>query len=117
MISATIRDIAIIIIALQSIMIGVLLGVLIWQIWRLVKLIQIEIKPILEDTQQTVSTIRGTANFVSTNVVDPVVKTSGAMVRFRRTVQSLTADLAPRRPPKRTPPPIPPAPPVNEPNP
>jgi hypothetical protein len=97
MLSATIRDIAIIIIAIQTIVIGVLLGVLVWQLWRLAKMIQNEIKPIIADTQETVSTVRGTATFVSANVVDPVVKTSSALVRYRRTFQSLTAELMPRR--------------------
>ncbi|MCL4863304.1 MAG: hypothetical protein KJZ93_28120 [Caldilineaceae bacterium] len=101
MISATIRDIAIIIIAVQTIVIGVLLGVLIWQIWRLVKMLQTEIKPIISDTQETLSTVRGTATFVSNNVVDPVVKTGSALVRYRRTFQSLTGELFPRRAPAR----------------
>ncbi|RIK35502.1 MAG: hypothetical protein DCC55_30135 [Chloroflexi bacterium] len=97
MLSATIRDIAIIIIAIQTIVIGVLLGVLVWQLWRLVKMIQTEIKPIIADTQETVNTVRGTATFVSANVVNPVVKTSSTLVRYRRTFQSLTAELWPRR--------------------
>lgn len=97
MIAATIRDIAIIIIALQSIVIGVLLGVLIWQVWRLIKMVQTEIKPILTDAQETVSTVRGTTTFMSETVVEPVVKTSSTLVGLRRTLQSLTADLKPRR--------------------
>jgi hypothetical protein len=109
MVSATIRDIAIIIIAMQTIVIGVLLGVLIWQIWRLVSLIQREIKPIITDTQETLNTVRGTATFVSNNVVDPVVKGSSTLVRYRRTFQSLTAELRAGRTPK---PPAPPKPPV-----
>jgi hypothetical protein len=109
MISATIRDIAIIIIAIQTIVIGVLLAVLIWQIWRLVKMLQTEIKPIIADTQETLRTVRGTTTFVSENVVEPVVKTGSAVVRFRRTFQSLTADLVPRHPVKRPTTPPPPA--------
>lgn len=97
MVAATIRDIAIIVIAVQSIVIGVLLGVLVWQIWRLVKMVQTEIKPILKDAQETVSTVRGTTTFVSDNVVDPVVKTSSTIVGLRATVRSLTADLRPPR--------------------
>jgi len=97
MIAATIRDIAIIIIALQSIVIGVLLGVLIWQVWRLIKMVQNEIKPILTDAQETVHTVRGTTAFVSETVVEPVVRTSSTLVGFRRTMQSLTADLRPKR--------------------
>lgn len=103
MITATIRDIAIIIIAIQSIVIGALLAILIWQIWRLVKMIQTEIKPILQDTQTTISTVRGTATFVSDNVVDPVVKTSSKVAGMRRTVQSLTSDLRALRKPVRSP--------------
>ncbi|HRW03456.1 MAG TPA: hypothetical protein P5121_00070 [Caldilineaceae bacterium] len=98
MIAATIRDIAIIIIAIQSIVIGVLLGVLVWQIWRLVKMLQNEVQPILKDAQDTVGTVRGTTAFVSENVVNPVVKTSSAIVGMRQAVRSLTADL---RPPQR----------------
>lgn len=97
MVAATIRDIAIIIIALQSIVIGILLGVLIWQVWRLIKMVQTEIKPILTDAQETVNTVRGTTTFVSDTVVDPVVKTSSTLIGIRRTVQSLTADLRPKR--------------------
>ncbi len=112
MVSATIRDIAIIIIALQSIVIGVLLGVLVWQIWRLVKMLQTEIKPILKDAQETVSTVRGTTTFVSDSVVDPVVRTSSTIVGLRATVRSLTADLRPRPRPRRAAPP-PPSTPIN----
>lgn len=90
MISATVRDIAIIVLAVQSIVVGVLIGVLIWQVWRLVKLIQTEVRPILEDTQATVSTVRGTATFVSDNVVDPVIRTNRAMTRWMTIAKSIT---------------------------
>lgn len=109
MVTATMRDIAIIIIAVQSIVIGVLLGVLIWQIWRLVKIVQTEIRPIIEDTQATVNTVRGTTTFVSDTVVTPVIRSSSNIARWRRTISALTADL---RPAPRTPsqPPSPPPP-------
>ena len=97
MISATIRDIAIIIIAVETIVIGALLGILIWQVWRLVKLLQTEIKPIIQNTQETVNTVKGTAAFMSDNIVNPVVKTSSKVVGARRTVQMLTSELMPRR--------------------
>ena len=93
MLSATIRDIAIIIIAIQSIAIGVLIAVLIWQIWRLVKIIQTELKPIIEDTQATVNTVRGTATFVSNNVVDPVIRTNTQVTKWRATTQALVREL------------------------
>jgi hypothetical protein len=104
--SATIRDIAIIIIAVQSIVIGVLIGVLVWQIWRLAKIIQTELKPIIEDAQATVHTVRGTATFVSDNVVDPVIRTNTQVAKWRRTSQALMRDLGfGKRRQRSTPPP------------
>jgi len=96
-ISATVRDIAIIVVAVQSIVICVLIAVLIWQIWRLVALIQTEIKPLLDDTKATVNTARGTVTFLSDNLTEPVIRTSGTMVRWRRTASALTRELIPRR--------------------
>ncbi|MEZ4616465.1 MAG: hypothetical protein R2867_13315 [Caldilineaceae bacterium] len=81
----------------QSIVIGVLLAVLVWQVWRLVKMLQTEVQPIIKDAQETVSTVRGTTTFVSDSVVNPVVKTTSTLVGIRRTVSSLTADLRPQR--------------------
>jgi hypothetical protein len=124
--SATIRDIAIIIIAIQSIVIGVLIAVLIWQIWRLVKIVQTELMPIIEDTQATVKTVRGTAEFVSHNVVDPVIQTNTRVTKWRTTSSALLRDLGigkrvptPKVPPPtpKTPPTTPPATPVTPPNP
>jgi hypothetical protein len=91
--SATMRDIAIIVVAVQSIVIGVLLAVLIWQIWRLVKIIQTEVRPIIEDAQATAQTVRGTTTFVSDNVVEPVIRTHTRVTRWMTTVNSLTREL------------------------
>jgi hypothetical protein len=91
---------AIIIIAMQSIVINIFLAILIWQIYRLVKMTEMEIKPIVKDTQETANTVRGTAGFVSENVVDPVIRASSTVAGYRRAFRSLTADLTPsRRPP------------------
>lgn len=115
MLSATVRDIAIIIIAVQSILIGLLIAVLIWQIWRLVKIIQTEVMPIIEDTKATVNTVRGTAEFVSHNVVDPVIQTNTRVAKWRTTSRALMRDLgfgkqssrrAPAAPPPPTVPPV-----------
>jgi len=96
-ISATVRDIAIIIVAVQSIVIGILLAVLIWQIWRLVSMLQTEFKPMLDDAKATVNTAQGTVNFLSDNLAEPVIRTSGTVMRWRRTASALTRDIVPRR--------------------
>jgi hypothetical protein len=72
--TTVIRDIFIIFMALESLLIGLALVVLMIQIARLTNLLQHEIKPILESTNETINTVRGTAIFVSENIVEPVVK-------------------------------------------
>lgn len=89
MIVGTVRDILIIFLALTSIVVWVLLGILIWQIWRLTKLVQSELKPLMADTKETVATVRGTANFMSENVVSPVIQTSSKVAGYRRTAMAL----------------------------
>lgn len=72
-----IRDMLIVIVVLEGILIGAALIILTIQIARLINLLQNEIKPILEQTNDTVQTVKGTATFVSKNVADPVIRASG----------------------------------------
>ncbi len=69
-----IRDIFIIFMALESFVIGLALIILIVQLASLINLIQNEIRPILNSTNETVNTLRGTAAFLSDNLAEPVIK-------------------------------------------
>jgi len=69
-----IRDIFIIFMALESLIIGAALVTLIVQVSILINLLNNEIKPMLEATNETVSTLRGTTQFLSENLVEPVMK-------------------------------------------
>jgi hypothetical protein len=123
----TVRDLAIIFLAFESIVTLTLLSILIWQIWRLIKMLQVEVLPVIRDAQETVSTVRGTTTFVSDNVVTPVVSAGSTAAGVRRTVQVLMADLPLQRsskskaspfvPPPPMPDVAPPAPVVPEPPP
>lgn len=72
--TAKIRDIFIIWMALESMLMTLVLIVLIIQLARLINLLQNEVKPILESTNETVSYLRGTTTFLSDNLVEPVIK-------------------------------------------
>ena len=109
MILESIRDIAIIFLALESIATLTLLSILIWQIWRLIKMLQTEILPVIRDAQDTVSTVKGTTTFVSDNVVQPVVNTGSKVAGIRRTAQVLMADLPLQRGKTKAQPFVPPA--------
>ena len=74
-----IRDFFIIAMALEGMLIGAALIILVLQLARLTNLLQNEIRPILEQTNDTVKTVRGTASFMSRNVAEPVIKTGGFM--------------------------------------
>jgi hypothetical protein len=69
-----IRDIFIIFMALESLIIGIVLVILIVQLSILINLIQNEIKPIMEATNETVNTLKGTSTFISNNLAEPVIK-------------------------------------------
>lgn len=73
---AFVRDLAIILLAIESLIIGVVLIVLIWEVRNLTKFLREEIKPILKSADETVRTVRGTTTFVSETVVNPVVRVS-----------------------------------------
>lgn len=69
-----IRDVFIIFMALELLVIGAALVVMMVQIATLINLLNNEIKPMLEATNETISTLRGTTQFLSENLVEPVVK-------------------------------------------
>ncbi len=72
-----IRDLVIIFLGLEGILIVLSVAVLALQVARLVNLLQTEVKPILENTQETVRTAQTTVEFMSENLTSPVIKASG----------------------------------------
>jgi hypothetical protein len=82
-----IRDIFIIVVALESLVIGVALIVLVLQLASLINLLQNEIRPILNATNETVNTLRGTAEFLGESVVEPVIKLNGYLAGLYRMLE------------------------------
>ncbi len=82
-----IRDIFIIVVAFETLVVGVALIVLLVQLASLINLLQNEVRPILEATTETVRTVRGTAQFLGENVVDPVIKLNGYLASIQRVLE------------------------------
>ncbi len=82
-----IRDVFIIVVALESLVIGVAMIVLIIQLASLINLLQNEIRPILNATTETVNNLRGTAEFLGENVVEPVIKLNGYLAGLYRMLE------------------------------
>ncbi|MBC7249424.1 MAG: hypothetical protein H5T62_04000 [Anaerolineae bacterium] len=80
--TAVLRDVFIIVLALES-------SILIFQIQNLTRLLQEEIKPILDSTNETVSTVRGTATFVSENVVSPMIEAASYVSAVKKVFELL----------------------------
>ena len=86
-VTAQIRDIFIIFLAFESLVIGIALVVLVIQIASLINLLQNEVKPILEATNETVNTLRGTTAFLSENLVEPVIKMNSYLAGLQRVLE------------------------------
>jgi membrane protein implicated in regulation of membrane protease activity len=86
------RDIFIIALALESCVFGIVLMLMLVMLVRLVNTVEFEIRPVLEQTNETIGTIQGTTRFVSRNVVEPVVRTTSIIAGVRQGVKSLFGD-------------------------
>jgi len=84
------RDAAIIFVAFETLLIGILLIILMLQLQSLIVLLRDEIKPMLEAANETVTTVRGTTKFVSHNLVSPVMKLSSNLAGARRILKEIT---------------------------
>ena len=82
-----IRDVFVIVMALMSLLIGFAVVVLMVQVASLINLVQNEIRPILKATNETVNTLRGTAEFLGENVVEPVIKLNGYLAGLQRVLE------------------------------
>lgn len=82
-----IRDVFIIFMALESLIIGIALVVLIVQLSTLINLLQNEIRPIINSTSETVNTLKGTAAFISSNLTEPVIKLNQYAAMIKRLIK------------------------------
>ncbi len=89
--AATVRDVFIIAMALETLLVGGVLIVLMMQLAVLTNLLKNEIKPILEATQETVNTVRGTTLFVSENLTEPIMKLNSYVAGLSKIVETLNS--------------------------
>lgn len=84
-----IRDIFIIALGIELFIIGVTAVLLIFQTTRLINMFQHEIKPVLDMANETMSTIRGTAIFMSDTLVEPVMKFNSTIASIKKALDML----------------------------
>ena len=91
----TVRDIFIIVLAFESLIVGFLLVFLLYQLIALLRMLRDDIKPVIDSAQEAMTTVKGTATFMSEHVTQPAIKASGYAAGVRRSI-SVLLDLVPR---------------------
>ena len=89
------RDVFIMLFALVSCSAVVVMMMMLVAMIRLINMIDYELRPILEKTNETVTMVQGTTNFVSKNVIQPAIETTSFIAGVRRGLKTLFGD--PRR--------------------
>ena len=84
------RDLLIIFLAFESILVFVLLAWLILQVQSLVEYVNTEVKPILGSVQESVTTVQTTTSFLQESVVQPVIKFPSATAGLVQAARTLT---------------------------
>ncbi len=83
------RNIAIIALVLEGLLIIGSLAVLIVQITRLINLLKREVRPVIGNVQGMVSSAKGTVEFVGDTVAQPIVQTGGLLAGIRVIVREV----------------------------
>jgi hypothetical protein len=74
---AALRDVAIVLLAIESLIIGILLALMLLQLRKLVVLLREEIAPLLDSANSTMHKVETTTHFVSDTVVNPLIQLIG----------------------------------------
>jgi hypothetical protein len=77
------RDIAIIFMVVLGMIVTLLTAILVAALIAVVYLLKDKIIPLLEELTATVARVRGTTEFVSEEVVEPIIQAAGAVARVR----------------------------------
>jgi hypothetical protein len=86
---ACVRDVAIIVLVLETFVGTLLLALIVLLFGRLVSTIQNEVMPILASAKRTVDTVQGTTTFVSDTLVAPLIGIAGFGSAIKGTANAL----------------------------
>jgi hypothetical protein len=89
------RDIAVIILAFETLVVIFFLGVMTVLLIYVILTLEREIKPVLNATSETIYTVRGTTTFVSDTVVSPIMSVASVVGAVKGAAQAI-ADLRPK---------------------
>jgi membrane glycosyltransferase len=88
-VTGVVRDILIIFLAIESLVLVGLMVVLVIQMMALVRIMRDEVRPLIASAQETVNSARGTTQFVSRKIVTPTASAAANVAQVRRMFQVL----------------------------
>ncbi len=88
-VTGVVRDILIIFLALESLILVGLMVVLVIQMTMLVRMMRDEVRPLIASAQETVNSARGTTQFVSRKIVTPTAEAAANVAQVKRMFQVL----------------------------
>lgn len=86
---ADIRDVALVILAVESIVIGLALVLTLLELRSLTRLLKDEIAPMLDTANETANIVKGTTDFVGESVVRPMIKVASMGSAAKKAVQTV----------------------------
>ncbi len=90
---AALRDVAIVILALESVLVMFIMLVIVILLWDLLAVIQRDLIPLLRSTlesaEETAHTVQGTTTFVSEYFIAPLIRLSSTLAGIQTTVGAL----------------------------
>jgi len=89
------RDVAVIVLAFETLVVIFFLGVMTVLLIYVILTLEREIKPVLNATNETVYTVRGTTTFISDTVVSPIMAVASIVGAVKGVAQAI-AGLRPK---------------------
>jgi hypothetical protein len=91
------RDIAIIFLIFQLLLVSIILGGLAAGLVFLIIVLKDQIIPLLSELTETAKRLRGTTEFMTEEAVKPIIKSAGQAAKWRATVRAITGQDRPRQ--------------------
>ena len=82
-----IKNVFIIFLAVEMLIVGIAVVVLAVQVATLINLLQNEVRPMLNSTNDTINNLRGTTEFLSENLVEPVIQLNEYLASLKRMLE------------------------------
>ena len=93
--AANVRDVLIIVLAFESIVIATAMIFMVWQLFQLIMLLRDEVVPLIHTTKDTVEQVKHTTTFIGQSVASPVVSANGFLAGTKAMLDTLRGKKEP----------------------